>query len=260
METLPQELLEMIISESNNLRNVRQTSKTLRDKLGGPLGSLTEISNPDIFSNVSKYLSSEDIYNLRLASIGGYNLTIKEWQRLIDQSVKNVEEKMIKLPINASQSFGVKTRDIKIFELLKLLNWKSKKFVELSKYVFNKYKLEIRNFVYLAVKEGILDIVRFIEKNNLYKNKLISDDSGENLLFFAIFHLLNETDSTKINKLMEMIAELFKFGFNPAYKPYGSFKNAYDLLGKENAESLFGPETNYPKDSYALENSRLDKL
>jgi hypothetical protein len=190
------------------------------------------------------------------------NLTIKEWQRLIDQSIENVEQKSISFPINVQLSFGVKKRDIKIFEFLKLSNWKSQNFKELLKYVFQKYNPEIRSFVYFAVKEGILDVDTFIEENNLYKNKKISDDSGENLLFFAIFHLLNEKtlDSTKINNLMEMIAVLFKFGFNPAYKPYDSFKNAYDLLGKENAESLFGPETNYPKENYALEKSRLDKL
>ncbi len=264
LETIPQEILEKIVEQSENIRNVRQVSKSLRYNLGDPLGNLAPLlqsigTNQNLFSIVGQYLDSEDIKNLRRVSTGLEKMSYKKW---IDNIFKNNRE-MFKLQTNVNgYSKGIRRSDVKISELLFRL--KDEKFFDLLNYVIKNHKFKIENYIYLGIKEGISGLTQLIEKNNLYRKQLLSPDNEQNLLFFAIFNLINETDPNKREKLLKVIVELFEFGFNPAYREI-SFKkelsaNAYDLLGKENAEKLFGPESNYSQESYALEKSTLDSL
>ena len=267
LETIPQEILEMIVEKSGNIRNVRQASKSLRYDLGGPLGGLSILEQPSVFSAVKKYFQPQDVMNLRLVSSGGYKLTTKEWERRIQDIIKNqpIRQHMI-LPVNSSVSFIISEKDVKICDLLFLLFKNDpKKFDRIFNYAYDQENLGMRAFVYLAVKEGVLGITKWIEKMDLYRQRLIPNSGDANLLNFAVYQFINETDEKKREQQMKMILELFEFGFNPAFKPASQngtrlLPNVYEMLGKENAEQLFGPETNYSDQLYALENSRLDAL
>ena len=248
LESLPQEMLEAIVSRSDNIRNVRKASKTLRSDLGGSLGGLTLMSyrlgsNAPVFSLVERYLHPTDIKNVKLASTGAYHLIEKDWKDMLDEELKNTNPERVKR---------------KIYDFLDL--YKGQKFENILKYVVDQYNID--PFVYLNRSDIIRpDLVQLILNFNVMNKEFVK--KGEYYYFNPIHSLaykFRRIPAENIQlKIIQTMIRLYEFGFNPNYKDiYDS--NVYLILGDKIAEEIFKiPQSKLPE-SYALPGSKLENL